>query len=124
MYKLASKLITTAGMYTLYCSLFQPYISYSNEIWCNNYASNVKCLCVIQRKADRLAHTNELYKELYILKFPECVGVDHDKVILLSTPFPTIPILGKNCCCGVIVFYVGNKRCCIVLYCINTILPF
>ena len=46
------------------------------------------------------------------------LGVDHDKIILLSTPFPTIPMLGKNCCCGVIVFYVGNKRCCIVLYCI------
>ena len=44
--------------------------------------------------------------------------MDHDKIILLSTPFPTIPMLGKNCCCGVIVFYVGNKRCCIVLYCI------
>ena len=29
MYK-ASKLITTAGMYTLYCSLFQPHISYCN----------------------------------------------------------------------------------------------
>ena len=46
------------------------------------------------------------------------LGVDHDKIILLSTPFPTIPMLGKHCCCGVIVFYVGNKRCCIVLYCI------
>ena len=46
------------------------------------------------------------------------LGVDHDKIILLSTPFPTIPMLGKNCCCGVIVFDVGNKRCCIVLYCI------
>ena len=31
-----SKLITTAGMYTLYCSLFQPYMSYCNEIWGNN----------------------------------------------------------------------------------------
>ena len=79
MYK-ASKLITTAGMYTLYCSLFQPYMSYCNEIWGNNYASNVKCRCIIQRKAvrlicnaDRLAHTNELFKELYILKFPEFV---------------------------------------------------
>ena len=65
MYK-ASKLNTTAGMYTLYCSLFQPYMSYGNEIWGNNDSSNVKCLCIIQRKAvrlicnaDRLAHTNE-----------------------------------------------------------------
>ena len=46
------------------------------------------------------------------------LGVDHDKNILLSTPFPTIPMLGTNCWCNVIVFYVGNKRCCIVLYCI------
>ena len=46
------------------------------------------------------------------------LGVDHDKILLLSTPFPTIPMLGKNCCYNVIVFYVGNKRCCIVLYCI------
>ena len=45
------------------------------------------------------------------------LGVDHDKNILLSTPFPTIPMLGRNCWCNVIVFYVGNKRCCIVLYC-------
>ena len=45
--------------------------------------------------------------------------VDHDTIILLSTPFPTIPMLGKHCCCGVIVFYVGNvgnKRCCTALY--------
>ena len=45
------------------------------------------------------------------------LGVDHDKNILLSTPFPTIPMLGRNCWCNVIVFYVGNKRC-IVLYCV------
>ena len=45
MYK-ASKLITPSGMYTLYCSLFQPYISYCNEMWDNMYASNVKCLCI------------------------------------------------------------------------------
>ena len=70
MYK-TSTLITTDGMYTLLCSLFQPFISYCNEIWSNNYASNVKCLSIIQRKAvrlicnaDRLAHTNELFKEL------------------------------------------------------------
>ena len=67
MYK-ASKLITTAGMYTLCCALFQPHISYCNEIWGNNYASDVNCLCIIQRsvvrlicKADRLAYTNELF---------------------------------------------------------------
>ena len=101
MYK-ASKLITTAGMYTLYCSLFQPYISYGNEIWGNNYASNVKCLYVSQRKAvrlicnaDRLAHTNELYKELYILKFPEFV--QYKTAILMFHLFHgTLPIHLQN----------------------------
>ena len=35
----------------------------------------------------------------------------------MSTPFPTIPMLGTNCCCNVILFHAGNKRCCcIVLY--------
>ena len=101
MYK-ASKLITIAGMYTLCCSLFQPYMSYCNEIWGNNYASNGKCLCIIQRKAvrlicnaDRLAHTNELFKELYILKFPEFV--QYKTAILMFHLFHgTLPIHMQN----------------------------
>ena len=101
MYK-ASKLITTAGMYTLYCSLFQPHISYCNELWGNTYASNVNCLCIIQRKvvrlicnADRLAHTNELFKELYILKFPEFV--QYKTAILMCYLFHgTLPIHLQN----------------------------
>ena len=42
------------------------------------------------------------------------LGVDHDQIILLSTPFPTIPMLGKNCCYNVIVVFVGNRRCCCI----------
>ena len=106
MYK-ASKLITTAGMYTLYCSLFQPHISYCNELWGNTYASNVNCLCIIQRKvvrlicdadrkvvrlicdADRLAHTNELFK------FPEFV--QYKTAILMFHLFRgTLPIHLQN----------------------------
>ena len=30
------------------------------------------------------------------------LGVDHDKIILLSTPFAIIPILGTNYCYNVI----------------------
>ena len=48
------------------------------------------------------------------------VGVDHDNIILLSTTFPTIPMFGTHCCCNVILYYVGNKRCCIALYCIES----
>ena len=98
----ASKLITTAGMYTLYSSLFQPHISYWNEIWGIHYASNVNCLCIIQRKvvrlicnADRLAHTKELFKELYIMKFPECV--QYKTAMLMFNLFHgTLPIHLQN----------------------------
>ena len=50
------------------------------------------------------------------------LGVDHDKIILLSIPVPLIPILGTNCCCDVIfcsmleINYV--ELYCIVLHCI------
>ena len=45
------------------------------------------------------------------------VGVDNDKTILLSTPFPTIPIFSLQCFFVMLfLFYVGNKRYCIVLY--------
>ena len=40
--------------------------------------------------------------------------VDHDKIILLSTLFPTIPMLGTNCCFNVILFYFDH----VVLSCI------
>ena len=79
MYK-AYKLINTSGMYTLYCSLFHPYLSYCNEIWGNTYPSNVKCLFTLQKKAirlicnaDRLAHTNAMFKDTSILKLSEFV---------------------------------------------------
>ena len=79
MYK-SSKLINTSGMYTLYCSLFHPYLSYCNEIWGNTYPSNVKCLFSLQKKAirlicnaDRLAHTNAMFKDTSILKLSEFV---------------------------------------------------
>ena len=34
------------------------------------------------------------------------LGVDYHKIILLSTTFPTIPMLGTTCLCKVILFYV------------------
>ena len=77
----ASVKINIDGMYTLYCSLFHPYLSYCLEIWGNTYASNIKCIFTMQNKAimllcgaDRLAHTNPLFKEMSILKLPDFVN--------------------------------------------------
>ena len=41
---------------------------------------------------------------------------------IMSAPLPTIPMLRTNCCYNVILFYVGNRRCCIVLYCTGIVL--
>ena len=97
MYK-ASKLINTAGMYTLYCSLFHPYLSYCNEIWGNTYTSNVKCLFTLQKKsirqiciADILAHTNEMFKGMYILKLSECVKYK-TAIVMSNICHGTLPI--------------------------------
>ena len=83
MYK-ASKLINTEGMYSLYCSLFHPYLSYCNEIWGNTYPSNVKCSFTHHKKAirlicnaDRLAHTNAMFKDMSILSFLNLINTKH-----------------------------------------------
>ena len=79
MYK-ASKLINPEGMFTLYHSLFMPYLCYCNEVWGNTYASNVKCIFILQKRVirllcgeSRLAHTNNVFKERSLLKFPDLV---------------------------------------------------
>ena len=46
----ASKLISYEGMLTMYYSHFIPYLCYCNEIWGNAYASNVKCIYILQKK--------------------------------------------------------------------------
>ena len=97
MYK-ASKLINTTGMYTLYCSLFHPYLSYCNEIWGNTYTSNVKCLFTLQKKAirlicnaDRLAHTNAMFKYMSILKLSEFVKYK-TAIVMFNIFHGTLPI--------------------------------
>ena len=97
MYK-TSKLINTAGMYTLYCSLFHPYIAYCNEIWGNTYTSNVKCLFTLQKKAirlicnaDRLAHTNAMFKDMSILKLSEFVKYK-TAIVMFNIFHGTLPI--------------------------------
>ena len=99
MYK-ASKLIhrPTAGMYTLYCSLFHPYLSYCNEMWGNTYTSNVKCLFTLQKKtirlicnADILAHTNAMFKDMSMLKLSECVKYK-TAIVMFNIFHGTLPI--------------------------------
>ena len=60
---LTSKLIKVSGiifrtkrvlkydsLYTLYCSLFLPYINYCSEIWGNTYKTKLNSIILIQKK--------------------------------------------------------------------------
>ena len=65
-------------------------------------------------------HQNNLHFVSFIFCFilhSQCWGWTTIILFFCPTPFPTIPMLGTHCCCNVILFYVGNKRC-IVLHCI------
>ena len=46
------------------------------------------------------------------------LGVDHDKNILLSTPFPTIPMSGTHCWCILMLLCSMLEINDVVLYCI------
>ena len=92
MYK-ASKLINYEGMFTIYCSLFLPYLTYCCEIWGNTYTTNVNCLYVIQKKLvrinhheGRLAHTNCLFQQMHSLKF-------HDAIVMFKLYYGKLPTL-------------------------------
>ena len=46
----ASFVIDKCGMLILYHSLFLPYIMYCIEVWGNTYATNLKCLVLLQKR--------------------------------------------------------------------------
>ena len=67
-------------MHTLYCSMFLPYINYCTEVWGNTYVTNIKPICLLQKKTVRIInnagfndHTNELFLTSKIIKFQDLV---------------------------------------------------
>ena len=75
-----------------------PYLSYCNEIWGNIYSSNVKCLFTLHNKAirlicnaDRLAHTNAMFKDMSMLKLSEFVKYK-TAIMMFNLFHGTLPI--------------------------------
>ena len=69
-------------MYTLYCTLFLPYLNYCVEIWGNNFAKNIKGIILLQKRALRTignvsfrAHTNPLFNRYKVVKFLDLVKI-------------------------------------------------
>ena len=78
----ASKLLNTNSLYTLYCSLFLPYLNYCAEIWGNTYITNLNTLILKQKRVIRIIckagfkdHTNPLFKKMKILKLVDLIKV-------------------------------------------------
>ena len=64
----------------LYSSLFLPYLNYCAEIWGNTYPTNTNCIFLLQKRVIRiifgarwLDHTNSLFQQLHVLKFPDII---------------------------------------------------
>ena len=83
----ASTILKTDSLYTLYCSLFLPYLNYCAENWGNTYESNLSKLVTKQKQVIRIIskaefrdHTNPIFKQLKILKL-------HDLIRLRSAIF-------------------------------------
>ena len=47
----ASQYLDKKSLYTLYCSLFLPYMSYCLEVWGNTYVTNMMPIYSLQKKA-------------------------------------------------------------------------
>ena len=78
-YRAKSKL-NSSSLYTLYCSLFLPYLTYCSEIWGNTYKSNIQPIVKYQKKVIRLIcnasyleHTNPMFLNCKLLKFVDIV---------------------------------------------------
>ena len=49
-----NRLINENALRTIYCSLFLSHITYCCEVWGTTYKTNLKCLCLLQKKALRI----------------------------------------------------------------------
>ena len=81
-----SKLLSQKSLINLYYSLFYPYLSYCNILWCGTYNVHLNTVEMLQKKVIRiitgseyLAHTNDLFLKAKILKLSDL----HEYLLLL-----------------------------------------
>ena len=77
---IACQTLNANDLATLYCSLFLPYISYSAEVWCNIYPSNILPVLLKQKKAVRiiaraeyLHHTDKSFYYMKLLTVDQVI---------------------------------------------------
>ena len=53
--------LTSSTLYSLYCTLVMPYLTYCCEVWGNNYKTRIQSLFILQKRAIRIC-LNTNYK--------------------------------------------------------------
>lgn len=53
-------LLNQKSLYTLYCSVVVPYITYCVEVWGNTYKTNTNPIVMLQKRAIRIVKKNYL----------------------------------------------------------------
>ena len=73
--------LINSALYSLYCTLILPYLSYCCEIWGNTYKSRIHPLYIMQKRAIRIcgnsdyrAHTRQIFYQLKTLCLPDMVN--------------------------------------------------
>ena len=63
--------LTSSALYSLYCTLVMPYLTYCCEVWGNNYPTRFHSLFILQKRAIRIClytdykcHTKPLFYQL------------------------------------------------------------
>ena len=94
----ASTFLNQSSLFTCYCFLFLPYLTYCLEIWGNTYKSNTLCIFILQKKvlriiigANRYNHTNCIVYNLCILKLYDLVKL-RTSVIMYQARNNTLPV--------------------------------
>lgn len=74
-------ILNSDSLFTLYCSLILPYLSYACEIWGNTFDSSINKLILLQKRAIRIVdkshyreHTDPLFVKYNCLKFKDIVN--------------------------------------------------
>ena len=93
----ASKILNTDSLYTLYCTLILPYLTYCIENWGNTHESNLNKIFLKQKRVIRIIcrakfydHTNPLFKKLKILKLKDLREL-RSAIFLFKAKCQTLP---------------------------------
>ena len=63
--------LTSSALYSLYCTIVMPYLTYCCEVWANNYKTRIQSLIILQKRAiiiclntNYKCHTKPLFYQL------------------------------------------------------------